>query len=237
MAEMLSAQDVPEPPWRRARRQPAPPKAPLTREAIVEAALGLIDREGLDALSMRRVAQELGTGAASLYWHVGDKDELLDLVFDRVIGEWEVPRPDPERWQEQLKESLRHGRRALLQHGDVARIALDRWPIGPNALVMNERLLALLRAGGLPDRACAYAAQLLPSYVGWDALEQALRAGQEQEQVEERVAMVRDYFSSLPPDRFPHTLALLPELTGGDAEDRFELGLDILIAGLATCRD
>jgi AcrR family transcriptional regulator len=78
--------------------------------------LRLLDRDGLDALSMRRGADELGTGAASLYWHVGSKDGLLDLVFDRVIGEQPIPAPDPKRWKEQLKEVARAQRSASIRH-------------------------------------------------------------------------------------------------------------------------
>src|SRR5581483_4119040 len=101
----MSASGHEAPPWQRypperGRRRGRPP---ITREAIVETALQLLDRDGLDQLSMRRVADALDTGPASLYWHVGSKDGLLDLVFDQVIGEQEVPDPEPERWQEQLK--------------------------------------------------------------------------------------------------------------------------------------
>src|SRR5215469_9991688 len=109
--------DIPPPPWqrlpdRRARRR----REPISRDAIVTAAVELLDREGLAALSMRRLAEELGTGAASLYWHVGSKDGLLDLVFDHIIGEGKVPEPDPGRWQEQLKEVARAQRDASLRH-------------------------------------------------------------------------------------------------------------------------
>ena len=68
-------------------------------EGIVDAALVVLDREGLDGFSMRAVAEELGTGAGSLYWHVRGKEELLNLMVDRVIGALEVPDPDPPRWQ------------------------------------------------------------------------------------------------------------------------------------------
>ena len=98
--EGRSRQTSPEPPWR--RPQP-PPRAPITREAIVEAALVVLDRVGMDGLSMRRVAEELGTGAASLYWHVRNKEELFQLIFDRVTREIVLPEPDPARWKEQLK--------------------------------------------------------------------------------------------------------------------------------------
>jgi AcrR family transcriptional regulator len=232
------AAEIPEPSWRRSR-PPGTRRAPITRDAIVGAALDLLDRRGLDAVSMRRVASELGTGAASLYWHVADKDELLDLAFDRVIGEIAFPEPDPARWQEQVKDVLREIRRVMNAHRDIGRVALGRWPVGPNALRFNEGLLAILRAGGLPPRTCAYAAQLLPSYVGWYGLEEATgpqtnlpgAAGPE-----EVVAMMRGYLGSLPPDRFPHTLALLDESTGGDADERFEFGVDVLVRGIAAQR-
>src|SRR6476646_5318806 len=96
---------IPAPPWQRLPdRQTRRRRDPISREAIVQAAVRLLDTEGLDAFSMRRVADELGTGAASLYWHVGSKDGLLDLVMDQVIGEQRVPEPEPERWPEQITE-------------------------------------------------------------------------------------------------------------------------------------
>ena len=107
---------APEPPWWRTRDEPSRgERRPLTRDAIVEAALTLLDRDGLAGLSMRKLAQELGAGAASLYWHVGNKEELLSLLLDRIVGEGEPPEPDPARWQEQVKEMARESRRLLLQ--------------------------------------------------------------------------------------------------------------------------
>ena len=82
----------------------------------------------MDGLSMRRVAQELGTGAASLYWHVRNKDELFQLVFDRVTREIVLPEPDPARWQDQLKLLGYEMRKALSKHRDVARISFGRVP-------------------------------------------------------------------------------------------------------------
>src|SRR5580765_1801237 len=80
-----------DPPWRPPARGTAVPRAPITREAIVEAALAVLDRDGVDGLSMRRVAEELDTGAASLYWHVKNKDELLQLIFERTTQEVTLP--------------------------------------------------------------------------------------------------------------------------------------------------
>src|SRR5215211_3595236 len=94
---------VPDPPWQ-APSRPRPARAPLSRDAIVHAALRVMDREGSAGLSMRRVAEELGTGPASLYWHVANKDALINLIIDQVASEVPLPEPDPDRWQEQLKD-------------------------------------------------------------------------------------------------------------------------------------
>src|SRR5262245_13407501 len=105
---MANAKDksavIPPPPWDRVpQRAKGRRRDPLTREAIVTAAVRVLDEHGLDGFSMRRVADELDTGAASLYWHVGSKDGLLDLIMEEVIGEQldAQPDPEPDRWQEQ----------------------------------------------------------------------------------------------------------------------------------------
>src|SRR5580658_10097949 len=116
--------EIPPPPWQRAPgRGSRPRREPISQEAIVAAAIGLLDREGLAALSMRRLAEELGTGAASLYWHVGSKDGLLDLVLDQLISEVKIPDPDPPHWQEQLKEVARDQRAATHRHPWVVRVS------------------------------------------------------------------------------------------------------------------
>src|SRR3954451_15244068 len=110
--------DVPEAPWWPRHAEPARDKRPLTRELIIDAALALLERDGLQGLSMRRLAQELGTGAASLYWPVGDKEELLGLLLDRIVGDQPVPEPDPKLWQGTVKELARAPALHLLHRGD-----------------------------------------------------------------------------------------------------------------------
>src|SRR5206468_9983989 len=95
--------DTADPPWRPPAHGRSAPRVPLTRDAIVDAALTVMDQEGVEGLSMRRVADELHTGAASLYWHVKNKDELLQLIFERTAQEVTLPSPDPARWQEQIR--------------------------------------------------------------------------------------------------------------------------------------
>ena len=228
---------IPEPPWEAAPRGGRPARAPLSREAIVDAALRVVDREGSPGLSMRRVAEELGTGPASLYWHVPSKDALIDLVIDRVAAEVPIPEPDPEHWQEQLREWLIGARAVFERHPGVAALTLGRVPTGPNVVRWAEWTLAILRGAGIPDRIAAFAGDLLGLYLGATGYEATLpppSAGGEPVSAEESTAMVRGYFASLPPDQFPNVLATLDELFSGGPEERFELGVDVILRGLAS---
>ena len=210
-------------------------RQPLDRDRVVRGALEVLDEVGLEGLSMRRLADRLGVKAASVYWHVRDKEELLDLVFDRVIGEIEVPEPEPSRWRGQVAEVAREMRRVTNSHRDIARVQLGRFPIGPNALTFSEALHAILRAGGLSDRTSAYVGQLLPLYVSAFALEESsgLRSPSgEEASPEEVLGTIRGYLGSLPAERFPNLVALAGDITGGDPDERFEFGLELLLNGL-----
>lgn len=228
---------VPEPPWRTGARSQAPPRVPLTREGIVDAALRVLDRDGLEALSMRRVGEELGTGAASLYWHVRNKEELLQLLFERVVGEIVLPDPDPSRWREQLEELARQMRDVMKRHRDIARISLGRIPSGPSMALVTEWMFELLRPVGIPDRVIAYLGDLAGLYVGAYTYEESLPLASptgEELQPEQIVGMFKDYMRSLPEDRFPNTRGAVDLLFGGDADERFAFGIDVILRGLAT---
>jgi AcrR family transcriptional regulator len=227
---------IPEPPWAAARRQ-RPARTPLTREAIVDAALRVVDREGAKGLSMRRVAEELGTGPASLYWHVSGKDELINLVVDRVASEIQMPPPDPAKWQEQLKAWMLEARQVFQRHPGAAALTLGRVPVGPNLVRWTEWLLGLLRGAGVPDRIAAYAGDLFGLYLGAHAYEEAMGMPSptgEELPPEEVARMIRGYFESMPQDRFPNIHATLDELSAGGPDERFELGLEVILRGLAS---
>jgi AcrR family transcriptional regulator len=96
---------IPSPPRTHRRRRPTRRTA-LTLDAIVAAAIQTLDEAGVAGLTMRRVADVLGTGAASLYAHVSGRDELLELAFDELVGQVPLPEPDPDRWREQLRRML-----------------------------------------------------------------------------------------------------------------------------------
>ncbi|MGD9696324.1 MAG: TetR/AcrR family transcriptional regulator [Thermoleophilia bacterium] len=207
----------------------------LSRDAIVDAAVAVLRRDGVEAMSMRAVASELGAGAGALYGHVSGKEELIELLIDRVMAEIELPDPDPARWREQLKEVARRQRRLLHEFGGIARLTLGRIPVGPQMIRVGEWQLGLLRGAGLPDRTVAYAGDLLSQYVEAFAYEESLVTDNEggRRPIHETVAMLRQYIASLPPERFPHLTSLSDEMTGGGPDARFEFGLDVLIRGLA----
>lgn len=243
---------IPPPPWAReqgTRRAGRADKPALSREAIAETALRVIDEEGFEALSMRRVAQEFGTGAASLYAYVASKDELLDLVIDRVMADGLVseaesePDPDVDRWIEQIKDMMRAWYGVLTSHRDLAKAFVGRIPFGPNGLRNVENMLRLLRAHGLPDYIAAFMGDLTSQYLVNSAIEEYAWRERYPDATDDDVAAamaeVGDYLADLPKAQFPNLTELARLMTGAPASDspladRFELGLDILMRGVAT---
>ena len=121
--------------------------AALDRGEVVRVALQLLDELGLDGLTMRRLAQRLGVTAASLYWHVRDKDELLSLLAETITAE--VPVADPGRpWRDELWRLALEYRRVARSHRDAARVLAATPPAGPERLRRIEAQLDLLRRAG-----------------------------------------------------------------------------------------
>jgi AcrR family transcriptional regulator len=222
---------LPEPPWRKPVRQQ------LSRELVVDTALEILDREGMAALSMRRIATELGTGAASLYAHVSNKDELQELLVERVLSQVPHPVVDPSRWAGQLRTLCRDTVQALTAHNGIARVALATIvPTGEASFVQAEAFLSLLRASGLSDAHIAVAFDVLSLYCTAYAVEaDAVRSGEFSEaQILERTRQLGEYMAALPADRFPALLALGPLLGSGSPDVRFTAAIDLVIAGIET---
>jgi len=231
--ETSSERKLPAAPPRVARRRPAAGrKATLSVPVIVAAAIEVLDEEGVAGLSMRRVADRLGTGAASLYAHVSGRDELLELVFDALVGQVKLEAPDPARWREQVHRLMRDLRDILASHTDAALAGLGRVPTAPQTLAAAEVLTGVLRAGGLSDRVIALGFDQLILYVSASAYEEGLYRKAEPGEIERYFAGVHAFFSTLSADRYPVLTALAPHMTGPDGDDRFEFGLNVLIAGL-----
>lgn len=231
------APGMPVLPWQKppSRRRT---KQPLTRDRIVEAALAILDRDGLDAVTTRRVAEALDTGSASLYAHVDNRDELIELMIDRVAEDIHVPAPDPARWQEQIRDFARHAQQVWSAHADLARASLASMPTGPGRLAVIEGLLAILRAAGLPGHVAAWAVDRLLLYIDADVYEGWLYAVKVRQglDVEQYIGSIREYFRALPPGRFP-LISSLADTIVASGEDRFEFGLDLFIRGLADARN
>jgi AcrR family transcriptional regulator len=225
-----------EPPWWRQPRRRGRHRPPLSREAIVDAAMAILDTDGVDALTIRRLGQELGTGSATLYWHIAGKGELCELVYDRIMGEIELPEADPSRWQEQFKELARQAYRAMLSHNDAVRLSFGRPPAGPNTLRIVEWMLAVLRGAGIPDEAAAYFGNSLGRFLDASVLEASMALGARNGEpgAEETADMMREYWARLPADRFPNLTAVADVTFAADTEALFEFGLDLLVRGLAA---
>lgn len=216
------------------------PRPRLSRELIVSVALAQMAESGYDAVSMRTIARELGTGAASLYAHVANKDELDQLVIDRISSMITAPTPDPSRWEEQVKQMMRDLLDAYRHHPGSAQAALATIPTHEGGLRLAEALMATLMAGGIGVQAAAWFTDLVALYVSAIAAEESVwiergkaRAAEgEHYREEEVVASVRDVFASLPPAIYPILSSQAEVMTTGDGDDRFEFGLDVLLAGL-----
>jgi AcrR family transcriptional regulator len=225
-----------EPATPRSRRD-RPAKAALSREAIVDAGLEILRTEGIDALSMRRVAQQLDTGPASLYVYVANRDELHALLFDAAIGTIEVEETDPARWREQLHDLVTRMTTMMAEEfPGIAIMGMAAIPTGDNALRVTESMMSLLRAGGAGDQAVAYAGDLISMYATAIAYEQSLYATlfTDPDHEQREIARVVERFSDVPAEKYPTMAAVAPLMTRGTGHERFALGLDVLINGLLT---
>jgi AcrR family transcriptional regulator len=208
-----------------------PAKAPLSREAVVAAGLSVLRRAGLDAVTMRAVAAELDTGAASLYVYVANRRQLLNQMLDAVAREVDLgPQPDAARWREQLEALMTRVREALDRHPGISRVALANIPTGPGAMRLADHMLGILRAGGVPDQSAAWFIDAVFLYVDAASLERSIVA--EVEDPEAAIEQAREQFERVDPAAFPHMASLTSELFSGDAEERFAFGLRLMIEGL-----
>ena len=154
------------------------------------------------------------------------------MALDQALAELEVPQPDPGRWAGQLAEVARQMRAVIGRHRDLVPSSIGFLPGGGRALRCHERLLAIMRAGGLPDSQSVAGLYLLWVIVNGFSLEET-RAGDPERPAPDLSSEVKRYFASLPDDRFPNLVAVADEFAQTDWDDRFELLIRIFINGLA----
>jgi TetR/AcrR family transcriptional regulator, tetracycline repressor protein len=204
---------------------------PVTREQIVAAALELLDEAGLDGLTLRQLAARLGIRAPTLYWHVRDKRELLDLlaaaILDQALAGWREPQPG-QPWWEWLAARARVMRAALLAHRDSALMVSGNRP-AESSLPGIERQLQALAGAGFEPRDGLLALLTLNAYVIGDVIDQQAEDGQHRPPADEPVAGTAP--SAMGPGG-PYPLLRTAASGMSSPDDRFEYGLGVLIDGL-----
>lgn len=195
----------------------------LTREAIILAALELIRKEGLEDLSLRKVAAALDTGPASLYVHIRDLGELLSLALDRALSGVRIPR-NVDPWDKALEQIVLSYLRVLFRHAGVARLAITTIPTGPNSFRILDAILRLLEQAGCTERDAAWGADLILHFAASTAAEQKARG-------DDLLKEVSKTLDSLDGDAYPRVFALRKALLSGGI-DRFVWGLRAIIDGI-----
>jgi AcrR family transcriptional regulator len=218
-----------------AARHGESPHEPVTPERIADAALAVIDAQGLDGLTVRALAQQLGLGTMTLYWYVKNKDEVMDLVADRLLAGVELPSVGQD-WRVACRQGAMAVRSALLRHPRAVPIIVGRGTFGPNGLGMVEASIGVFRAAGFGDDDAADAYFAISNYVtGFCTFETAgLDPAAPMLDRDSYARMARQYVSILPPDRYPNLVAAAPRMFGGSRDERFAFGLDCLIAGFES---
>ncbi len=212
-------------------RRDRPAKPALTREGIVSAAVAVMEAEGLDKVTMRRLAQELDTGAASLYVYVRNTAELHAAMVEQLLDQVELSPARPHgSWRERLTAVLQSYTVLLIQQPGLAPSVLVTRPSGPAYLRLLETVIGLLVEGGVPAGRAAWAVDLLLHLATSTAAEQntrqrSLDAADEQHALD--VALLE-----APADSFPHIAGLGAELLSGSGPDRLRWAFDVLLTGI-----
>lgn len=201
-------------------------KVPLSRDRIVDEALGLLVREGLDGMSLRAVAAALETGAASLYVYVDGLDSLRALVLDRALERVSTPVNRRRGWRARLTAVLESYIRVLTATPGLAQLALSTIAAGPSSLRVIEALLEALDDGGLDPATAAWAVDLLLLYAT------AIGAEHSRPDAAKRMGPVARALSLVSSREFPRVHAVRDELLSGKGGERFEWAVDTLIAGV-----
>ena len=216
------------------QRQDAP-DAGLSTQRVVAEAVRLADREGVDGLSMRRLAGVLDAGAMSLYHYVANKEELLDAMVDTVFDEIELP-SDGVDWQSAMRRRAVSVRSVLARHRWAIGLLESRTSPGPANLRYHEAVIACLRKAGFSVAMATHANWLLDSYVYGFALQEA---GLPFDTADELAHMAEDvYLPQLPPDEFPYLNESAAALAaaGQGPDEEFTFGLELVLAGLESVR-
>jgi AcrR family transcriptional regulator len=213
-------------------RTSQPVRRPLSRDLVLQTALGLADQGGLESLSMRKLGQELGVEAMALYYHFANKDEIIDGVVDLVFGEVELPSTVAPDWRKGMRRRAISLRDALLRHRWAIGLMESRRNPGPANLRHHDAVIGGLRAGGFDIALAAHAYSVLDSYIYGFALTKMNLPFDSGEEIGEVAQTMLDPF---PVDEYPFMVEILTEHVmkpGYDYANEFEYGLDLILDGL-----
>jgi AcrR family transcriptional regulator len=213
----------------------ATPRAPLTRQRVLEAAVALADRGGIASLSMRKLAQELGVEAMSLYHHVANKDAILDGIVDVVFAEIELPSGDVG-WKEAMRRRAVSARQALRRHPWATALMESRPTPGPANLRHHDAVLGVLRTAGFTVELAAHAYSLMDAYIYGFALQETSLPFSTPEETAE---VAQSIMAGFPADAYPHLTELAVEHVlrpGYDYGDEYRFGLELILDGLERAR-
>ena len=199
-------------------------RQPLSRRRVLEAAVRFVDREGLEALTMRKLGAELGVEAMSLYNHVPNKSALLDGMVEVLLGELEVP-PETYGWEERIREGYGAFRRLAHEHPNVFPLLVNRPPETMDGVWLVEEFLRTLEEAGFGKETALHAFRALSSYTFGYAMAEI--RGFALEPDGSRLGAHR-----LSPEDFPRLCELKPLLENMDHNAEFEFGLDLVLTGL-----
>ena len=231
---------------KRGQRHPPRRAAALSRDEIVRTAIAVADAEGAEAVNMRRIARELGSGTMSLYWHVASKDELLDMMIDAIVGDAQAPESSGD-WRADLRAGACTTRDALHRHQWAVNFMSTRPPAGPKMLRNLERSLGALDGLGLDKATALTTLMAVGTYVLGAVLREQQEANSERYMAElfgdvpeaEKQAVIQEFVQRIRTSgHFPRMVAMLDEGVDPDAaetrDERFEFGLDCLLDGIAA---
>ena len=219
---------------RRAGPRPEP-RARLSRERVMQAAIALADEAGIDSLTMRKLGEQVGVEAMSLYNHVANKVDLLDGMIDGIFAEVRVPSGDID-WQSAMRERAMSMREVLARHRWAIGLMESRSAPGPATLRHHDAVIGVLRTAGFTVALAAHAYSALDSYIyGFALQERSLPF----DTAEETAEMAQAFLAQFPAEEYPH----LAELTvrhvlqpGYDYGDEYLFGLQLILDGLERAR-
>ena len=210
-----------------------PTQVPLSRERVLQAALQLADDEGLEALSMRKLAQVLGVKAMSLYNHVANKDDLLDGMVDRVVSEIEVPDLATD-WKTAMRRRATSAHTVLRRHPWATMAIVSRVNVGPAMLRYVDSTLGCLREAGFSFEMADHA---------WNAIDSHIYGFTLQElnfpfEADKYAQVAGSYVAMIPADKYPYLNQLTHHVIAGryDGLHDFEFGLELVLDGLDRFR-